>query len=531
MADSSFNRLRNRLHARLDDISVWKKGIAVVSIPLLVLFITLIVMAWHERVSRLAQDRIRHSLEVKAAIYRVQAALTDSETGMRGYLIWRDPIYLKPYDEARSRLPETLSNLKKLVQNNADMTSAAATVERDAQQKMQAMARMLADPVAARRFANPWTRQSYETMEKLRHTLREMEISETTYLYNRTVQYDNTLARLNVLLMTLFILAILCGISASYIVSTGILDRVHRLELYARRVSRGQEGELTDSGQDELGMLGRSIQVMTNNLLAREDALQQTRQQLQKANQRLKVQLRETQAANEELETFSYSVSHDLRAPLRHVTGFAELLQKSGDELSPKSQRYLNIILSSVNQMGVLIDELLAFSRMGRTDLAKEPVDLNQLIGEVLTNLSGVIQEREIQWKVDELPAVLGDKVMLRLVFQNVIDNAIKYTRGHDTAIIEIFPEEAPDPERTIIAIRDNGVGFNEKYAEKLFAVFQRLHTHEEYEGSGVGLATVRRIVNRHGGQVWAESEVGKGATFRIELPLSPSPDRTKDHE
>lgn len=528
MPQNTLKQLRQRLNARLDDISVWKKGIAVVSIPLLVLLITLVLMAWHERVSRLAQDRVRHSIQVKAGLYRVQAALTDSETGVRGYLLWRNPVYLAPYEEARTKLPESLNALKTLVQNHADQTSAVESLETLARRKMQAMAQMLANPVDARRIANPATRESFESMADIRALLREMEMTETTYLFNRTIQYDNTLSRLNIMLMALFLLAILCGISASYIVSNGILNRVHRLEYYARRVSRGQQAALEDSGQDELGMLGRSVQVMTNNLLAREEALQQTRQQLQNANERLKAQLREIQAANEELETFSYSVSHDLRAPLRHVSGFAELLQKSSSELSQKNLRYLDIIITSVKQMGILIDELLAFSRMGRLALSEQPVDLNDVVGEVLTNLSSEIQDRNIEWKVQPLPTVSGDPVMLRLVFQNVIDNAVKYTRGRDPAIIEIYPEESTHPDRESIVIRDNGVGFDNKHLEKLFAVFQRLHTNEEYEGSGIGLATVRRIISRHGGTVTASGELNKGATFTIELPTSLAENRTK---
>jgi signal transduction histidine kinase len=515
-------KITARINAALDDISLSKKGMAVVSIPLLVLLLTLVLMAWHETVSRMAQDRVRHSLQVKAQLYQVQASLTDSETAVRGYLLWRNPVYLKPYDEARIKLPDGLNRLEDLLQVNSSQTSAMRALKIASAIKLDAMREMISNPTAARRTSNAATQKSYTSMQQIRQVLREMEVAEATLLSNRTRHYDRQLARLNALLITLFLLAILCGLTASYVVSTGILNRVHRLEVYARKVSRGQSADMQDSGQDELGLLGRSIQVMTNNLLAREEALRQTREELQKANSRLTAQLSEIKAVNEELEAFSYSVSHDLRAPLRHVAGFAELMKKNSEDLSQKNQRYLGIITDSVRQMGLLIDELLAFSRMGRTSIDSIDVDLNDIVGQVLTNLSSDIKDRNIEWKIGPLPTVKGDPTMLSLVFQNLIDNAVKYTRQRELAIIEIQQCNSADPERTCVYLRDNGFGFDMKYVEKLFGVFQRLHNAEEYEGTGIGLATVRRIIKRHGGHVSAEGEPGKGATFTIQLPGYP---------
>lgn len=516
-------------HARaaLDNVSLWKKGIAVVSIPLIVLLITLVLMSWHERVSRKAQDRVRQSLQVKAQLYQVQAALTDSETAVRGYMLWRDPIYLAPYNEARVLLPDAQDQLDNLLKDNVEQTSSAKALREATNRKLEAMRMMLENPRSAARASNPVTIQSYNAMLEIRRLLNDMAATEASQLNNRTNDYDKTLSRLNAILIALFVLAILGGVSASYIVSAGILSRVHELELYARKVSRGQSAAWQESGQDELSLLGRSVQVMTNNLLAREEALHQTREQLQKANVRLRAQLRETQAANEELESFSYSVSHDLRAPLRHITGFADLMQKNSEDLTQKNQRYLGIITDSVHQMGQLIDELLAFSRLGRTSLSRVEVDLNEVVGQVLTDFSAEITNRSIEWKIETLPTVSGDAVMLRLVFQNLIDNAVKYTRDRDPAIIEIRSEPSEDPTFTRIIIRDNGAGFDEKYADKLFSVFQRLHNAESYEGSGIGLATVRRIINRHGGEVSAMGALHKGATFTVDLPKSDGASRT----
>lgn len=515
------------LDSHLDDVSVWKKGVAIVIIPLVALLLTLVLLASYEKTSLRAQEAVRHSLQVKAQLYRVQSIITDSETAVRGYLLWRDPAYLRPYEISHIQLPGAMAQLLDLVKDDAGQTSAARTLQKVARKKVKAMSAMVSDPLSARLPQNVNTRLSFSSMGELRQLLKEMEVAEDTILHQRILRHDQTISRLNWLLILLLLLALLCGTAASYIVWTGLLARINRLEVYARQVSRGQTARWDDTGQDELAMLGRSVQVMTNNLLAREESLQQTRSELQRANARLTSQLRETQAVNEELETFSYSVSHDLRAPLRHVAGFGELMQKNSDDLSQKNQRYLGIILTSVQQMGVLIDQLLAFSRMGRTALHREAVDLNDVVGQVLTNLSAALQDRPVEWKVDHLPTVPGDPVMLRLVFQNLLDNAVKYTRERDPAIISVEEEPSPLDGMVRIVVADNGMGFDNRQAEKLFAVFQRLHNSEEYEGSGIGLATVRRIILRHGGDISASGTPGQGARFCVDLPKNPVADRT----
>ncbi len=226
---------------------------------------------------------------------------------------------------------------------------------------------------------------------------------------------------------------------------------------------------------------------------------------------------KELQATNRELEAFTYSVSHDLRAPLRGVVGFSRILiDEYAPHLPPEVQRYLNLVLSNTLQMGRLVDDLLSFSQFSRQALAKGRVDPATLVREALDLLSGEQSGRPVKTTVGDLPPCQGDRALLKQVFVNLLSNALKFTRRRDPAVIEVGSCRKDGED--VYFVRDNGVGFDMRYVDKLFGVFQRLHRSEDYDGTGVGLAIVQRIVHRHGGRVWAEAEPDKGATFYFTL-------------
>jgi len=273
-------------------------------------------------------------------------------------------------------------------------------------------------------------------------------------------------------------------------------------------------------GQVDGNLIWRTIRyAMERQRGRRELVLSETRvRQLNESlERRVADRTAELAAATRELETFTYSVSHDLRAPLRQIDGFSRILvEHVGPGLDSKSQHYLRRIQEGTQHMGRLVDDVLNLAQLGRRDVHTRAMALDAIVNDALSELRADWGDRNIQWTIGGLPTVECDPGLMKIVFTNLLSNAIKYTRPREVAIIEVASTGSNG--RCTIFVRDNGVGFNMKYADKLFGVFQRLHRADQFEGTGVGLATVQRIIHKHGGEIWAEAEPNQGATFSFTL-------------
>ena len=272
--------------------------------------------------------------------------------------------------------------------------------------------------------------------------------------------------------------------------------------------------------RDEHGMVWGGM-VTFRDVTQAKAAEQEIRKLNNELEQRVLERTAQLEYANRELEAFTYSVSHDLRAPLRHIGGFAgACLEEFGTTLDAQALRYVQRIQEGARRMAVMTDELLNLARTGQQSLRLELTGLNSIVEEIISMLKTEIKGREVEWKISDLPSVECDPVLVRQVFQNLLSNAIKYSCRRPHAVIEIGHTQQNNQQ--VIFVRDNGAGFNMQYADKLFGVFQRLHREDEFEGTGVGLATVHRIVQKHGGRIWAEAELDRGATFYFTLGDNP---------
>jgi signal transduction histidine kinase len=319
------------------------------------------------------------------------------------------------------------------------------------------------------------------------------------------------------IIAAVFLMSLLAALWMSSAFRRSIADPIVRLAETTQIIVKEKDysARAPGSGEhNEITVLISSFNEMLAQIQKRDAALGEARDRL---DQQVEERTAQLTAANTDLEAFSYSVSHDLRAPLRHISAFSQILREEhGATMNPDALNYLNKIQNGVENMGRLIDALLKMAHVSRKPIVCGITDLNSLLKDVLADLQPELQDRRIDWRIGTLSCAECDAGLLKQVFANLVSNAVKYSRRQEAAVIEIG--EIQEQGGSVIFVRDNGAGFDEKYANKLFGVFQRLHRAEDFEGTGVGLSTVQRIIKKHGGEIWAKGEVGRGATFFFTL-------------
>ena len=281
----------------------------------------------------------------------------------------------------------------------------------------------------------------------------------------------------------------------------------------AKKMSNDELGLLTDAFNQMLAEIQAQDKAIRIDIAKRKEAEAEVKKLNTELEQRVAKRTAELESANKELEAFSYSISHDLRAPLRAVDGFSQaVMEDYGDKLPEEGRHYLQTIRNGAQRMGMLIDDLLSFSRLSRQPVNKQEVNVAKLVRDVLEELEPQREGREIDLRIGDLPPYKGDAALLKQVWINLLSNALKYSRDRKPAVIEVGCKT--EQGENVYFVRDNGAGFDMQYANKLFGVFQRLHRADEFEGTGVGLAIVQRVIHRHGGRIWADAAPGRGATF-----------------
>jgi signal transduction histidine kinase len=496
------------------------KGLLVLSLPLVSLVLAITIRVPFARQQEETTALLAHANESRDATQQLLIALLDVDAGVRGYALSRNRRDLAPYNAARTAIQERLTTLAGL-STTAEEQRLHAHVAALAGDKLQNAARLVttidSGPAPGDAVFKEQLIANHRATDAVREALASLRRDQDALLTASQGRLDEMQRLLRPLVVATILGGLIGALIAGWLFGTGVARRVSSLERNAERLARGERLRRTASrGDDEIGSLDTALRRASLLLRTRERELRGLNLELQRT-------VHEQALLNRELEAFSYSVSHDLRAPLRSIDGFAQALREDwGDRMDETGQDHLARVRNAAQRMGRLIDDLLKLSTVTRSPVQRSEVDISQVARDVIAELAARNPSRQVQWVIGDHMRAWCDPSLARIILENLLGNAYKFTSKTPDARIEFTADTSLNP--TVYMIRDNGAGFDMKYVKKLFAPFQRLHGDREFPGSGIGLATVQRIVHKHGGEVRTEAQVNQGATFRFTLqPAKPA--------
>jgi signal transduction histidine kinase len=486
------------------------KGLFVIALPIAGIVATIIVRIPFTQQQQETTALLTRAAEMRDRGQEILLALVDAETGANGFVLTADRAFLAPFEAATVRVPQSLDALRALIvpgqeqqlydqlaQHAQRRLSLASELVTLAERGVEPRSAELTAPLAAGKQEMDECRAVLGTLLETQHRLVRESQSELESIRQRLVP---------IVWITFLGGFILAG-AAMWLFVTGIARRMGSVERNAERMAQGVRLHRDVArGHDEIGRVDRALRRAAIQIRQRD-------RELRSLNATLERSLHDTQVLNRELEAFSYSVSHDLRAPLRSIDGFAQALREDwGDRLDETGQDHLARVRNAAQRMGRLIDDLLKLSRLSRAQVQRLDVDLSQIAREIAAEHHERNPTRNVTWEISDNLHAYCDPALARILLENLLGNAWKFTSKTEDARI-VFAA-VPDTTPTTFVVRDNGAGFDMKYADKLFGPFQRLHNERDFPGTGIGLATVQRIVHKHGGDVWTRAEVGHGAAF-----------------
>jgi signal transduction histidine kinase len=486
----------------MDEATQFKRLLnAAIALPMLLMGALALLLCWQIVLLLNAAGWVDHTDAVIAQANLTLRLMIDQETGQRGYLVSGNPLFLQPYTEAQRRLNPALDHLETLIKDNPSQLALLHTIrsgyrawEAEARSEMQLL-------TSGRPYRDDFNRaRGKELMDAERVRYQRFLDVEAAMRRSRSVAAHG---QGRIALLITVSSSLLLGLIIVFLTRERLkeLAKTYRAALAEERMARDE----SEAARVEIAAKSAEVERLNTDL-----------------ERRVAERTAELEATNHELEAFSYSVSHDLRAPLRSIDGFSvALLEDYGEAVDGLGKTYLQRIRANSQNMAGLIDGLLNLSRLTRSEMRSESVNLSAIAQEIARELQAAQPDRHAEFVIQEDLTVVGDSTLLRNVMQNLLGNAWKFTAGRSPARIEFGRMQ--QGERAVYFVRDNGAGFDMAYVEKLFGAFQRLHGAKEFEGTGIGLATVQRVIHRHGGRVWAEGAVDQGATFYFTLPERPA--------